>query len=261
MGGVGVGGPSHPPRRPSPPSPPLTAMQKQTLATLLLLAALPATAGCIVHIGGGWTAPSSYQSSSRLRLRGDGVAEQVTRVVVPFQAVENTSFFDLRIQVGGEPALTLHGDRNILPHLRTEVVDGSLRIRMDEGRYSPREHCWIEIGVAKLEGLSQTGSGDALVTGVVGETFSLSITGSGDVEMEGQVENLAVNLTGSADADLEHLAARTVLVSLTGSGDVTTTVGESLTVSLTGSGDVGYRGDPQVVSSVSGSGDVRRLRP
>ena len=52
--------------------------------------------------------------------------------------------------------------------------------------------------------------------------------------------------------------ARTASVSIAGSGDVELQAGESLSVEVSGSGDVRYRGEPRVTQSIAGSGSVER---
>jgi hypothetical protein len=116
--------------------------------------------------------------------------------------------------------------------------------------------------VPSLSAFAIHGSGDGRVRGLSGESFAVSIQGSGDLSASGRVTKLNVSIEGSGDADLMGLECQDASVAIDGSGDVSVHCSSSLTAAISGSGDIDYRGSPPHTSiSVSGSGDVSPVKP
>jgi hypothetical protein len=115
----------------------------------------------------------------------------------------------------------------------------------------------VEIVVASLDSLSLDGMGDVRVDGLNGGALAIEIGGSGSVQARGRVDRLQLYASGFGDANLFDLRASSADVSVTGSGDVEVDVRDQLRASVTGSGTVQYRGHPHDVSkSVAGPGGV-----
>ena len=231
------------------------------LAGPLLLAI---SSGCIIHIGSsGWPGHHSLVYSDGdegPQIRGDGVDATERREVAEFDAIQVATSFDVKVSVGGEQAVVLHGDQNILPHVRTAVRGRSLEVTMDQGSYRFESPTWIEITVPELRAYSLAGSGDCEIAGIDRESFSLSLTGSGDIRAVGRTDHLSISVSGSGDLELTELKAREAKVDVTGSADLVLHVSEALMVHISGSADVLYEGRPDVTASITGSGSVS-VRP
>ncbi|MFH1688217.1 MAG: head GIN domain-containing protein [bacterium] len=106
--------------------------------------------------------------------------------------------------------------------------------------------------------LSLSGSGDFYLGGHADE-LGVKISGSGDGVLVGSAENLELRISGSGDIDSRDLIAKQVSVTISGSGDVQLYAEESFDGRISGSGDITYYGKPEDVRTrVSGSGDIRR---
>jgi len=234
---------------------------------IILLAApllLAVSAGCIIHVGGsGWSGSHSFVQSDGSpgpRIRGDGVDATEQREVSEFDAIRVATSFDVKVSVGGQQGVTLHGDENILPHVRTSVRGGSLEVTMDQGSYRFESPTWIEITVPELKAYSLSGSGDCELAGIDQGAFSVSLSGSGDIVAVGRTEHLSVDVSGSGNLELTGLKAREATVDVTGSADVALHVSDALMVNISGSADVRYEGGPNVNATITGSGSVS-VRP
>ena len=192
-------------------------------------------------------------------IRGSGVRATEARHVEAFHAVRISGSAEVDIEVGAATNLTITGDDNLLPYVRTRVQDGELRVSMKSGSYDWREGLVVNIGTPDLNGVTISGSGDITVHEAAGEYLSLEINGSGDVRATGSVDKLEAFVSGSGDFKLAGLQVRDASVAIRGSGDAHLSALESLEIDISGSGDVRYHGDPVVRSSIRGSGDVRRL--
>jgi hypothetical protein len=208
-------------------------------------------------------------------VRGSGVVTTEERSVGEFHGVNLQGSADVVHEIG-PLRVTVEADDNIVPLIKTEVVDGVL-IVSSEGSYSTREGVVVRASSPRLDMISLTGSGDVEAATMTGEALTVSLRGSGDVrvknvrtprldvELEGSgdvsakgaAERVKVVLLGSGDVDLDDVDARAARIELKGSGDVSVHATEALEAIVRGSGDVTYRGNPETVSrDVQGSGEV-----
>jgi hypothetical protein len=84
------------------------------------------------------------------------------------------------------------------------------------------------------------------------------VDGSGDVDVEGSSDRLAVSVPGSGDVEAAGLRAHVGEVSIDGSGEATVNVSDTLRAVIEGSGEITYLGDPTVDQDIDGSGEVQR---
>lgn len=206
---------------------------------------------------------------------GSGTVTTETRRITGYDRIEIGGEFDVTVTQGGAPSLTLTGDDNLLPLVRTEVQDGTLIVEEEEDFHSS-EGIEIAISAPSLRGISASGSSEVRVTGVRASEFqasvsgssemaaegafgdlAASVSGSGEIWMKGTAETIDASVSGSGEMDLSGVPARSANVRVSGSGDVHVFVTEALNASVSGSGDVLYGGNPRVSEEVSGSGSVR----
>ena len=182
------------------------------------------------------------------------------------------------VQPGSQQKVEIKAQQNIIDNIKQKVRGGTWSI---EFKQKTKGHKDIKIYVTlpKLEQLSIGGSGSIIGKGrfQVDHDLSLSIGGSGNIEVEatakkincsiggsgkavlgGEAKKLAISIGGSGDVEAYDLRVSHCAVSSAGSGDVEVNVSDELEVSMVGSGDVKYKGSPKVHSSVIGSGDVEK---
>ncbi len=202
-------------------------------------------------------------------------------------------FDEIQMRVGGKVYVTqgdkneviLEGDEDDLAEIETEVERGRLVIknRRDRGwRWwsSDRNRITAYITVKELKGAFVSGSGDIIGQNQIKtDDFSVSISGSGDIELdldaryvsskisgsgnielEGKTERAKLSISGSGKYFAEKLISGDYQISMSGSGRGSINVEGDLDVRISGSGKIYYMGKPTSVnSSVSGSGTVRRI--
>jgi carbon monoxide dehydrogenase subunit G len=191
------------------------------------------------------------------KIVGSGKSTKLTRSIGSFKSVELDGAFDAQITVGKQTDMTIEGDDNIAPLVKTEIKDGTLRIYVDES-YSTKQTLKVTLGTATLEGASINGSGDISVAKVNSPNFSVAINGSGSVIADGTVTSLDANINGSGDLQLTKIVAKDAQVAIHGSGDAKVNVSGNLEASIAGSGSIEYWGNPKVTKSIAGSGDVKQ---
>ncbi len=212
-------------------------------------------------------------------ISGKGPTQTETRNTAVFHAIELELAGDVEVTVGENLSVEVYAEQNLLPHLKTEVENGVLRIYSEENLNSS-EGIKIKVTAPAFDRFEVVGSGVIRVVNMIraekmemsiggsGDIFALqsefgsvstSIGGSGTVELGGKANDMNSDIAGSGDIKAKNLSTNTLKVSISGSGSVTADVISALNVSISGSGDVFYSGSPSVETSVSGSGTVKKL--
>jgi hypothetical protein len=207
---------------------------------------------------------------------GSGKIITETRAMTEFDAIELRIAGDAHVTIGKPTPLEITGDDNILPLIKTEVVERRLVISAQR-RFKTESALNLKVTVADLTAAAVAGSGDMHISGVENKSMALAVKGSGDLRFEGKSEKLTASVAGSGDVQLTgkantlvatvsgsgdihgfDLPAVSATVTVKGSGDARVNVTKALTVQVKGSGDVHYKGNPTVVQQISGTGDVKR---
>jgi len=187
----------------------------------------------------------------------DGVTDIETRAVDAFDRIEVNGSSDVDIIVGKQRSVTVTGDTALLDRVRVSVNDGTLSLDGPEGTWGWTHHdVHYAITVPVLTDLELSGSGEITVTGVDASALGVELTGSGDIELAGETEELSLEIDGSGRINASSLAADSATVAVSGSGDVTVNAAHTLDVDVSGSGDVTYLGTAKVSTDISGSGEI-----
>ncbi len=222
--------------------------------------------GCIVV---------DLNSCSKETVKGSGEVVSEERRVSEFKTIKLKGIGRVILTQGQPHSITIETDDNIMPLIETEIRGDQLVI--SQGNYNFRPTTLnFNITVAHLKGIAVSGSGDVVgKSRFVADNFYAEISGSGDMDLELDVTDLATTISGSGSISLagqtqRHDASisgsgkinafdmRTQDVSLkvSGSGDCKVNATETLDARISGAGDVIYTGHPRITSKISGSGKL-----
>lgn len=217
------------------------------------------------------------------KIKGNGKVVTIERSTSDYDEVAVSGWFDVYLVNGNEGNITIKGEENLLEYLITEVKDDKLVIKPKKGYYlSPSS--WksggieVTVPVENIRDVSLSGSGDIMgKTKLKADIFKTSMSGSGDITLEieandlevsmsgsgdinlkGAAEDLNVSISGSGDVKAYELDAENVDASVSGSADIKISVSQYLKARVSGSGDIYYKGNPRIESKTSGSGDVTK---
>lgn len=188
-----------------------------------------------------------------------------TRMVGSYSSLVVDGSLDLEVSLLNrpEPGVHITAGENAIDRIRTKVAGNTLRISTKSRGLTigpdPLGDVSISLGVPALSGLRVDGSADVRLGGLSAKAFELRVTGSGDVEARGRVDDLAVEIDGSANTNLSELSTQHAVIRIDGSGNTDLRVARSLELVVEGSANVTYRGSPIVSSRLEGSGDVRQV--
>ncbi|MCH7743594.1 MAG: DUF2807 domain-containing protein [Proteobacteria bacterium] len=190
----------------------------------------------------------------------------------------------LKITQGDRESLTIHAPAYVMEHIESEVRGSLLRL----GYVSPkivslrvnREVISYDLYTKEVCKLVLTGAGkiiipdldnDAVVLEVMGSGYisldnltadrlDVVISGSGSVQVAGDIEAQSVLISGAGTYEAERLVSDFARVKISGSGNANVSVSDDLDVIISGSGKVSYGGYPDISKLISGSGKLMRRR-
>ncbi len=182
-----------------------------------------------------------------------------SRNVSGFEEVELQGVGNLSIQQTGSESLTVEAEEDVLPKIRTEVVNNRLIIGPKPNTsLLTTEPINYRLTVKDLSALEVSGSGGVDAEGISTDELAVTITGAGDVKISGKANSQQVATLGSGDYRAGDLESKEVKVDVGGSGSAVVNVSDELNAEVSGSGSVEYIGDPTVNQYVSGAGRVSK---
>ncbi len=217
------------------------------------------------------------------RIKGNGNETTITRSTAEYDEVALSGWFDVLLVEGQEGELTLTGESNLLDYIKTEVKNGKLTIKAENG-VNLKPSNWnsgitITVPVASINAVTMSGSGDIMgkttirtaqmattMSGsgditltIEAERITATMSGSGDINLAGSTQDFEATISGSGDIEAFDLEAEHVDATVSGSADIQVTANRSLTARVSGSGDITYRGNPEKMDTrTSGSGDISK---
>lgn len=192
----------------------------------------------------------------------------------------------LHLRQGDARSVEVEAPQEVLDRLETTVEGGTLKIRSedDDGIFDwfgadddlDSDEMDVYVTASTIEKIRLAGSGRIVgETRIESESLTLSVAGSGNLELEVATQRLEVSVAGSGDCMLRgradaldtdiagsgdiravDLEVRTAEVRIAGSGDAELHVTDRLEARIVGSGDVRYRGRPEIDVNSLGSGEV-----
>lgn len=174
-----------------------------------------------------------------------------------FQALEVDGTFAVDIRIGKKQKVKVTIDDNLWEHLDAKVTGQWLKVDWDRG-CRPSKDCRIEIVVPHLREVAVHGAADIDIHDFKGPRFKYNLSGAGNLNMDGEVDELEIRISGAGDANTKDLKAKHVDVKVSGAGDATVYASKSLRARVSGIGNLVYYGDPQDKdTSVSGIGSIK----
>lgn len=187
-------------------------------------------------------------------------AAEQTRAVPAFNSIRCEGPINIVVEVGKTHALVINGDDKFLSKVETRVVDGELRVTMEEEKgkgTNIREGDKIVVSMPALSAFSVKGAGQAIINNAAGERLDLRFMGAGRLAANGKVRLLNLSAKGVGEVDTQALKAQHADVSFAGIGGVKVYARERLDASVMGMGSLEYYGKPATVNkTVAGLGSV-----
>jgi hypothetical protein len=237
----------------------------------------------------GWASPSMlamFNENGDIFMgpgeRGSGNVVTEAREVSNFRAIEINYPAQVFVKQGSQESLEIEAEDNLLPHLKTQVRNGTLEIyyKRENGKHvNPTKTVKITVVVKDLASVDFTSAGELTVEKLKTDNLDVSLSGAGNLKLDRiQVDGLSVNLSGAGSmsasgvannldlnisgfgdfkgADLHEKIAR---VNISGAGSATVWADEDLMAGISGAGSIDYYGSASVTKQISGVGGVRHV--
>jgi hypothetical protein len=208
---------------------------------------------------------------------GSGRGASETRAVSGFSGVELRGVGLAVVTPGGQEALTVEADDNLLAQISTTVVGDTLVLELRDA--TPRHPLVYRVTARQITSLASSGAGDIESEGLSGprlranlsgagnirlaalavQTLESALAGAGSLQASGSASTLNVTMSGAGNLRARDLAARDAQIHITGAGNAVVRVSDTLRVRIAGAGNVDYLGDPRLDREILGAGGVRRI--
>jgi Putative auto-transporter adhesin, head GIN domain len=110
--------------------------------------------------------------------------------------------------------------------------------------------------VKDLSALEVLGSANVEAESIKTDSLAVTISGAGNVRMDGKADEQEINILGSGIYQAKDLQSKEVKIYVAGAGSAIVNVSEELDAEISGVGSVEYIGDPTVKQDVNGAGQV-----
>lgn len=191
-------------------------------------------------------------------IRGNGKTVVEDRQVTDFKAVNAVGNFNVNIRHGNTISVKVETDANILPFLKTEVVDETLYISYESEHVVINERSTVTLVMPEMSGIIAIGNPDVGISGDFNsDQMLISGTGNGIIDLDaGIIPTGEIIMSGNFRVQAFSTVFDACQITLHGQGRAELKVNEDLDVQINGNGRVYYKGDPQVKVEINGNGKV-----
>lgn len=217
------------------------------------------------------------------KIKGNGNQKTETRTTAEYDEIKLQGYFDIDLVAGKEGSISIQAEENLMPYIKVEVEGNVLKIYQEKNKNlqsSKGNKILITVPFDKISAVGLSGSGDintknsikadkfiATLSGsgdlnleIEANDIEARLSGSGDVRLIGKSDKLNIKLSGSGDVSATSLIAKNVDVAISGSGDIQVNCSGSLYARVSGSGNIIYTGEPSAKDTkVSGSGNIKKV--
>lgn len=216
------------------------------------------------------------------KVEGDGNEVTKNRKISDYDEIKVKGGLDVALVSGNEGDIEIQGESNLIEYIVTEIDGDILKIYVKKGYWlkpSRGKKLIITVPFKDITHVTLSGSGDINSSDVIkASDFKTAISGSGDINLvveannvwgqvsgsgdlflKGSAESFNGAVSGSGDLQAYNLKSKDVTATVSGSGDIEVMAISSLKARVSGSGDIFYKGDPQKEDKkISGSGDITK---
>lgn len=210
-----------------------------------------------------------------------------------FQQVESSGGIDVYLTQGPAAAVAVEAMPDALPHIVTEVRNGTLSIHWEQGFSWQKMTSWnglsgrqrsvrVYITAPRLTGIALSGGADAhgqtplsaddfsirasggsdVTLALQAKTVRAESSGGSDVTLTGKVERQDMRFSGGSDYHGFGLQSTIATISASGGSDADVWVDGELTANASGGSDLRYKGNGRLTNPRRGedNDDIKHVR-
>jgi len=209
---------------------------------------------------------------------GNGKVIQQDRNVSGISGIKVATGIDAIITQGDAESLTVKADENLMDYIKTEVVDGILKIYTEKNIRHAKEKK-VYLTYKKLNSIDISSAGDVqgnntLVTdnldiemssagdldlAVQADKVEITISSAGDASLSGKTNYFKADLSSAGDLKAFDLETKSADVSVSSAGTANIFVTDEADFRCTSAGNINYKGEPRIKNiSTSSAGSVNK---
>ena len=182
---------------------------------------------------------------------------QETERVLPLEGFDKISVagvYDLNVVVGQPYSVRIRGAESEVGRVVAVVRRDVLVLDLRDKRAGRDRHRNIEAYVTTpmLVGVDISGVADARVRGIKASLFKASMSGVGELHLDGICRQLSAEVSGVGDLDATALRCANVWVQVSGVGEAGVYASEAVDANVSGMGDIRVIGSPKKVKKSGG---------
>ncbi|MEL7489695.1 MAG: head GIN domain-containing protein [Pseudomonadota bacterium] len=173
-----------------------------------------------------------------------------------FEKIYAAGVYEIEVTVGEPFAVELTGYESDMARTNLKVKNGYLKLDHTDrglwGRKSNHHSVAAKISMPDIKSIDVSGVVDGWIKGIDAERFDVTVSGVGDLDLEGACEVLKARISGVGDVTARRLECRQVDVAVSGVGDASVYASEEIDATVSGMGDIDVFGSPEKVRETSG---------
>ncbi|NJN49937.1 MAG: DUF2807 domain-containing protein [Polaribacter sp.] len=142
------------------------------------------------------------------KITGNGNMISENRTVSNFDGIGVGGSFDVVLVKGKEGNIVLEGESNILPYVETTIENNTLQIKFKKNtNIKTTKNLTVTVSFDAISKVSLGGSGNLSSSEIIkGSNFNASIGGSGNIDLEVDVDEISSSIGGSGSINLKGKA-------------------------------------------------------
>lgn len=193
-------------------------------------------------------------------LSGDGVVATEARDIPPFARLSVGSKIEAHVVIGEHSKLEFRGDKNLLPHVKSRVANGTLTLDTDV-KVKPNIPLTVKLSVPRLDAVSVSKGANVTVEKLSAQKFEARASGGAKMRASGSAEVLVVDGVEVGSFDFSKLPVQSATVRLRRAARTELGYVEKLDVKLEGLASVTYEGTPEIKQDIKDRARLIRRVP
>lgn len=213
----------------------------------------------------------------QLKPSGKTIAKEITQN--PIYTINNRSMYHIEF-THDLPKNTIYikGDEAFVENLQIDFESGTINFSNKKGSNHFDSDLKIQINAPEIKSITLSGASDIVGTNYLFKNnLSLSITGTGNIDIEvqneysevllsgagslkikGKTNKLSTNISGTGSVDAQQLVAEQGLINISGVGSAKINVSQQLNATVSGTGTLAYKDYPtlSIKKNISGVGTI-----
>lgn len=193
---------------------------------------------------------------SRPNVVGNGVNKSEQRTVTDFERISIYGVGIVTVSKSEVPSLTVRTEENMLPYVKSEVQDGTLRVGVGDGSYQWHGYPEMDVTVNGLRSVEMSGQTTANASGMEGDEFEVKVAGQSSLTVSGAVESQTLIFSGQSSYSAADLDCRKTTIRCSGQCHLVVRASDELDIEASGDCTIEYLGNP-TKKSIKTSGSSR----